>query len=632
MSRVIRVGGLVGLVVTVCLAPSAGAGEWQWGRVTALKAAEVVAFEGSGADYDVRLLGVDAPEPGQPFADEAQRFLQGRLLGETVRLRVSHRNAQGELVARVLWGPDGGQVDVGLELVRAGLAWREPAVRYKPLRKGEPDELSAAEQQAREQRAGLWSASQPEAPWDYRARQGAVTAARQEPRAADAARIPTQADLTPGVDRNLSQRSADDNECAISKSPVNANQLFELCNVTGAAGMFAARSTDGGVTWIYPDPVDKTIADGDPGQGPDSCCDPTLAWDQFGNLFITYIGASLNTIETIFSTNGGSTFTNLATFSGSVDQPTVVEATVTGGNTNVWVVWNQGGAMVARGALVTAVGPGGIGAFNALQTIPSTGNCSFGDIGVAPSGAVVQVCENPTGGQGPATLRINVDADGLGPGAFAATASTVATNVGGFDFIDPQNSRSVDAEAGLAFDRNPASPHFGRVYLVYSEEPINEGSPSNLNTLLRFSDNTAGTWSAPIKVDDDATTTKAQFLPKIATDRVTGNIAVCWHDARNSASNTAMQIFCSASNGLVATPTFLANVQVSDGASVSNGNGVEFGDYMGLVFGNDVIHPAWADTSNSTGNNPNGTAGFDAFTDRVTGPPFPVALETFTIE
>ena len=178
------------------------------------------------------------------------------------------------------------------------------------------------------------------------------------------------------------------------------------------------------------------------------------------------------------------------------------------------------------------------------QAIPTTSGCSFGDVAIAPSGAVVQVCENPTGGQGPATLRVNIDADGLGAGAFAATASTVATNVGGFDFIDPQNARSVDAEAGLAYDSNAASAHFGRLYLVYSEEPVNEAAPSNTNTMLRFSDNNGGTWSAPIKVDDDATTTKAQFLPKIASDPATGNVGVCWHDARNSAGNTAMQIFC----------------------------------------------------------------------------------------
>ena len=91
--------------------------------------------------------------------------------------------------------------------------------------------------------------------------------------------------LTPGVDRNTSQKGGDDNECAIAKNPNNANQLFYFCN-TDTAGLFAARSTDGGGTWIYPDATDKTIADGDAGQGPAACCDPTASWDSVNKQIV----------------------------------------------------------------------------------------------------------------------------------------------------------------------------------------------------------------------------------------------------------------------------------------------------------------------------------------------------------
>ncbi|NJL28970.1 MAG: exo-alpha-sialidase [Thermoanaerobaculia bacterium] len=255
-----------------------------------------------------------------------------------------------------------------------------------------------------------------------------------------------------------------------------------------------------------------------------------------------------------------------------------------------------------------------MGTFAALQSIPTTSNCSFGDIAIAPSGAVVQVCENPTGGQGPATLRVNIDPDGLGPMGFGATITATTTNVGGFDFIPAQNSRSVDAEAGLAFDANPSSPTFGRLYLVYTEEPTNENHDTQI--LVRTSTDTGATWSAPVQVNDDATT-RSQFLPKIASDPTSGAISVCWHDARNSASNNQMQLFCSVANAAAGTPVFATNKQVSDGISQSNGSGVEFGDYMGLAFGSGVAHPVWADTSNSTGDNPNGTTRFDAYTDKV---------------
>lgn len=424
------------------------------------------------------------------------------------------------------------------------------------------------------------------------------------------------AQLAGATDVNASKKSNDDNECAISKNPANPNQLFAACNTSGP-GLFAARSTDGGVTWIYPDAGDKTIADGDAGQGAAACCDPTLAWDTFGNLYITYIDSGVSAIVTILSTDGGATFSPLASFAGSVDQPTVVAANTAAG-VAVWVVWNQSGQMVARGAAVT--GLGAVGAFGALQTIPGTAGCSFGDIAIAPNGAVVQACQNPTGGEGPATLFVNTDADGLGPGNFGPAVAATVTNVGGFDFIPAQNARSVDSEAGLAYDNNPASPHFGRLYLVYTEETVDENNDTDI--LLRFSDDDGGTWSPPVRVNDDpAAPVRSQFLPKIAIDDTTGNLSVCWHDCRASAGNTAVQVFCSVAGTSGASPTFLANVQIGDGASTSNGAGVEFGDYSGLDYFQGVAHPVWADTSNSTGDNPDGTSNFDAQTDRVTGGP-----------
>src|SRR6476469_8364779 len=87
------------------------------------------------------------------------------------------------------------------------------------------------------------------------------------------ASLPAQAQVVGGTDVNLSQKTGADSECAIAKDPTNKMRLF------------AARSTNLGATWTYPDPSDKTIADGDAGQGPTACCDPTLAWDDFGNLF-----------------------------------------------------------------------------------------------------------------------------------------------------------------------------------------------------------------------------------------------------------------------------------------------------------------------------------------------------------
>src|SRR5204863_2065852 len=178
--------------------------------------------------------------------------------------------------------------------------------------------------------------------------------------------------------------------------------------------------TDAGATWTR-----GTIATGV------ACCDGQAAWDSFGNLFLVYINASVNQINVILSTDGGATFgAPLTVGTGSVDQPSIAV-----GNGSVWVDWNSSGSMVARGAPVTGLGVGG--PFNAQQAIPSATG-SFGGIAVGPGangGKVIVTYQNPTGGQGPSTIYVNADTDGLGAGRSGARVTGTTTNVGRVDFI-----------------------------------------------------------------------------------------------------------------------------------------------------------------------------------------------------
>jgi Neuraminidase (sialidase) len=399
--------------------------------------------------------------------------------------------------------------------------------------------------------------------------------------------------------------------------------------VVPAAGMFAAVSFDGGASWAT-----RLIADND-NLGA-ACCDPSLSFDSFGNLFLTYLYNVGATVPVALSTDGGQNFTLLGNIANPstqtaasnerrglfrfVDQPTIVAA-----HGEVWVVFNAGGPLVATGARVSGLGE--VGSFAPVQVIPGTNNCTYGDITIGPSGQVMQVCTLTESGQGGGKLFVNVDPDGLGPAGFGGRIFVTDTHVGGFDFIPPQPDRSVDAEPGLAWDRT-GGPHNGRVYLVYTHEIKNESNNTDIE--VRYSDDQGSTWSGPVRVNDDATT-RSQFLPKISLDQSTGQLAVVWYDARNDAGtggpgdtdgvpDTDAQFWGAFSaDGQAFTP----NIQISAGTSnaADAHNGIDYGDYTGLSFVDGIAHPAWADNSNSTGQNPDGALhALDIYTAAVHSP------------
>src|SRR5262249_23743185 len=122
-----------------------------------------------------------------------------------------------------------------------------------------------------------------------------------------------------------------------------------------------------------------------------------------------------------------------------------------------------------------------------------------------------------------------LDPDGVGPQPMGAGTQILVSNVGGFDYIPAQSGRSVDIEAGPAGDRTGGG-HDGRLYLLWTQGLPPESNDTDI--MLQFSDDTGVTWSTPIRVNDDATTT-SQFNPRMALDQTTGNIAIAFYDARN---------------------------------------------------------------------------------------------------
>jgi hypothetical protein len=425
------------------------------------------------------------------------------------------------------------------------------------------------------------------------------------------------------VPRNIdmSQQTGNEAETSVAISHTNARLITSVSNLETDA-LFHSWSTDSGRTWQH-----NMIATGSDSLSA-ACCDAQLASDDFGNIFLTYLTSGI-AVQMGISVDGGATFQSLPFLTSlpsglpvspwkslarigqavSGDQPSI-----SAGANSVWISWTSfDGTIQASGASITGLGQ--VGAFSPAQKISgANGSGDYGDTAVGPDGQVFVVYQTPTGGEGPATIYGALDPDGLGPAGFNAAQAIQTTNVGGFDYIPAQSGRSVDAEAGLAWDRSQG-PHRGRLYFVYvSEEPQES---NDMDIQFRYSDDNGATWSTSKRLNDD-TGTNSQFNPKIAIDLKTGNIAVAWYDARNDSGNRQhgdtngipnddIMIYSTMSTD--GGQTFSPNQRLSMAASNDNkaNSGVDYGDYSGFAFYSGGMYFSAADNSNSTGDNPDGT-------------------------
>jgi hypothetical protein len=197
--------------------------------------------------------------------------------------------------------------------------------------------------------------------------------------------------------------------------------------------------------------------------------------------------------------------------------------------------------------------------------------------------------------------------------------------VGGFRPIAAQPRASIDAEAGLAYDRS-GGEFDGRVYLVYTSAPNTRTDDTDIK--VRFSDDDGGTWSGEIAVSSRSR--NSQFLPRTALDQTTGRVGFAWYDARNDNGrgkgstnrqrNDDAQLWAAAGRPTEDGLIIRKNFRVSKGTFNARAadNAIDLGDYIGLTYHRGFLWPVWADNSNSTGDNPDGKLNeLDLYTARV---------------
>jgi hypothetical protein len=210
-----------------------------------------------------------------------------------------------------------------------------------------------------------------------------------------------------GANVNITRDTYSNDESTVAINPTNPLNLFEA-DTWSQSGNY---SMDGGKTWSS-------------SSVPSIYSDTQAVFDQFGNVFLTYINGF---IWLAWSTDGGATFPNVYKMphSDGGDQPSVaVGPSGTGAAGSVWVSYTSPSDQhVAVGIPVT--GLGGVDTADAIgpESMAGLGDGgSYGSTAVGPNGEVMVNYED-TGATGTDGVWANLKADGLGPGSFTMPTS-----------------------------------------------------------------------------------------------------------------------------------------------------------------------------------------------------------------
>lgn len=128
------------------------------GKIIRIVDGDTVEFrESANMVYTIRLTEIDTPERDQPWGSRSTRALSKKVSRKVVSVRTQGTDRYGRVLGRILLGDR----DINRELVSEGHAWA-----YRQYLTDQS--FLQNEEAARNKKLGLWSQSDPIAPWEWR--------------------------------------------------------------------------------------------------------------------------------------------------------------------------------------------------------------------------------------------------------------------------------------------------------------------------------------------------------------------------------------------------------------------------------------------------------------------------------
>ena len=336
-----------------------------------------------------------------------------------------------------------------------------------------------------------------------------------------------------------------------------------------------AYSRDAGHTWTFPGVIDPGLFRSDP------VLDSNLDGD-----FYYYSLTSDFTCDLFKSLDGGVTWSAGVEALGGDKAWMAVDRTGGIGSGNVYAYWKPG-AIGCCGNNIFARSSDAGQTFD--DPIPIPRNPIRGTIAVGPDGEVYVV------GQSGSTFALAKSTTVRDPGNPPALDWSNTINLGGSLITRTgPNPGGMLGQVWVAVDHSNG-PSRGNVYVLSSVDP---GGSDPLDVMFIRSTDGGLTWSAPLRVNDDAVGTDAWQWFGTMSVAPDGRIDVVFNDTRNSGLANMSELFYSSSNDGGETWSVNERLSPAWNSHVGWPNQNKIGDYYHMVSDAVGANLAWAATFN----------------------------------
>ncbi len=372
------------------------------------------------------------------------------------------------------------------------------------------------------------------------------------------------------------------NEPSIAVDPTNPNRMIigwrQFDNINSDFRQAGYGYTlDGGETWTFPGVIDPGVFRSD----------PVLDADAEGNFYynsLTNVGGY--TCDVYIIEQGGVTWDDGTDARGGDKQWMVVDQTNGIGAGNIYSNWNESFTSCYPG-FFTRSSDGGAYYEPCVEV---AGSPHWGNLAVGPNG---ELYAPGTSGSG---IMIAKSTTAQDPNSDVTWDFAQTVYLGGdLSFSVGPNPGGLLGQAWAATDKSGGENH-GNVYMLAS---VNPSGSDPLDVMFARSTDGGATWDAPIKVNDDQSTSYWQWFATMSV-APNGRIDIVWLDTRD---HPAVEQYYSSlyyAYSIDGGETFSENERLSDSFDPHVGwpQQAKMGDYFHMYSDDEYAHLAWANTLN----------------------------------